>query len=193
MALIKTELCDHHTPDKSSLARMMPSLLEAFLSSEAAITTNEPWQAIVHPIVAGCLDDDADFVDCVSSSLTTVLALMAESRVETAHGFVDLLDMMDRANNTRYNLKNIVIELVDLGLGDSDVLGLCLAALLGLDRLITKLRCEAFAHDLDTSYEEDDSRLCVQILQEELKRNEATPSTDIQLAFKRHALMLAAK
>ncbi|KAK3676278.1 hypothetical protein LTR78_004029 [Recurvomyces mirabilis] len=191
MALIKTELCSHEKVDKGSLSRMMPSLLEAFLTSEAVLTSNEPWQAIVQPVVAGSLDDDAEFVEYIASSLVTVLALIAESGARMTHNFTNLLDMMDRANKARYSLKNIVIELVDLGLGDSDVLGLCLAALLGLDRLISRLRHEAFAHDLDSSYEEDDTRLCVQILQEEFKRSEATPATDIQLAFKRHAPMLA--
>ncbi|TKA62009.1 hypothetical protein B0A55_11991 [Friedmanniomyces simplex] len=196
-ALLRTGIPSgrHATCTGSSLSRLTPALLEAFLNHEEVVIANEPWQAVIRTMITSRICDGA-LAEFVASRLITTAALIAESKaLEQEHPHSALrLFLLYRAMDARESLKLAVLKLQLQGQGDTEVLGLCLAALLGLDKVITSLQ-QGPQPDIgidEKTHEEDTVQLCAQIMHDELERSDAFPDASLLLSFKRHGALSVA-
>ena len=199
-ALLKAGLADSKSSGDASLTELMPPMLEAFLSHGDAVLANEPWQAVIRPLISEHINDGA-LANFIASRLITTAALIAEGnalKVATCLGdphWTVALSLLDRANKARESVKHGILEMQSQsssrGRPDTDVVGLCLAALFGLDTMIKSLQPQPGHVDNGYDHEADTLKLCTQILQDELKRDDARPSAPLLLAFERHGTLSA--
>jgi len=188
-ALLKAGLVNGGSASNNSMARLMPTLFDAFLNHEDAAVSNEPWQAVIRPLINERLSDGA-LANFVASRLMTAAALIAEgnvlkvaTRLGSPHWTLQL-SLLERTAKARNLLKEAILELQSQSKTDTNDVGLCLAALIGLDRTITALR--PTEGEIGKDHEGDTLEFCMQILQDELKRGDACPSGPLLLAFERH-------
>lgn len=191
-ALLRAGLSSGQQKPSPDMQELMPTLLEACLNHEDVAVRYEPWQAFIRPMIASRISDGA-LANYVASRLITVAALIPERQAlhensGSEAGQAGLL-LMDRAFDAREFLKRAIVKIQLQDKRDSDILGLCLAALLGLDKVIASLRL--LPPDVEHRYADDTTELCLQIMREELKRSDAGLDLPLLLAFKRHGTLSA--
>ncbi|KAK5698318.1 hypothetical protein LTR17_023760 [Elasticomyces elasticus] len=188
-ALMRTGLGSRDTMASPSLRGYLPTLLEALLNHEDVIVTNAPWQALIRPLIVELIGDEA-LSDDVASHLTAVAALIAEnnSLARQTPG-QDLSakcrqSLLARVIDARQPVKRVIMQLQLQDETHAEVLGLCLAALLGIDRAI-RIPQPASANT-DRSYEDDSIELSLQIMQDDLRRTDNFPIASLLATFQRH-------
>lgn len=182
----------HATCTGSSLSRLTPALLEAFPNHEEVVIANEPWQAFIRTRITSRIRDGA-LAEFGASRLITTAALIAESKaLEMEHPHCGLrLSLLYLAMDAQGSLKLAILKLQLQGQGNTEVLGLCLAALLGFDDMITSLR-QGPQSDINNGgkdHGKDTMQLCAQIMHDELERSDAFSNASLLLSFERHGAL----
>ncbi|KAK4898388.1 hypothetical protein LTR27_003984 [Elasticomyces elasticus] len=188
-ALMKTGLGSRDTMASPSLRGFLPTLLEALLNHEDVIVTHAPWQALVRPLIVELIGDEA-LSDDVASHLTAVAALIAENNsLARQIPRQDLSakcrqSLLARVIDARQPIKRVIMKLQLQDETHAEVLGLCLAALLGIDRAFRIL--QPASANTDCSYEDDSIELGLQIMQDDLRRTDNFPMASLLAAFQSH-------
>ncbi|KAK3066316.1 hypothetical protein LTR53_017384, partial [Teratosphaeriaceae sp. CCFEE 6253] len=132
-----------HNPDWREL---MPTLLDAFLNCEDVVAGHEPWQAVIRPLIADCVQDEA-LASAVADQLITTAAVVAEynamrvaTRLSRSDTGRDGLALLYHASEARIWLERAVLDVQAPTMdAKNDVVGLCMAALVSLEKIITSL------------------------------------------------------
>ncbi|KAK3632477.1 hypothetical protein LTR56_016359 [Elasticomyces elasticus] len=188
-ALMRLVLDSRDTQHSPGLSDFVPTLLEAFLNHEDLVVPNAPWQAMIRPLI-GAHVRNAALADDVASQLVGVAALIAETNAVMRRSLVQIPNaesrqfLLSRATDAREPMKRIIMSLQLQDETHAEMLGLCLAALLGIDKVIDIL--QPTPAGTGSSYEADSIELGMQIMQDDLKRSAKSPAASLIAAFQRH-------
>ncbi|KAK5687141.1 hypothetical protein LTS10_001278 [Elasticomyces elasticus] len=188
-ALIRSVLDSRDTRHSPGLSDFVPTLLEAFLNHEDLVVPNAPWQAMIRPLIDEHVRNTA-LADDVACQLIGIAALIAETNVVTRQNLVQVSNvnslqcLLSRATDARQPLKRLLMNLQLQDETHAEILGLCLAALLGIDKVIDIL--QPTPAGTDSSYKDDSIELGMQIMQDDLKRSAKFPAASLIAAFQRH-------
>ncbi|KAK5726893.1 hypothetical protein LTR15_002783 [Elasticomyces elasticus] len=188
-ALMRSVLDSRDTRHSPGLSDFVPTLLEAFLNHEDLVVPNAPWQAMIRPLI-GTHVSNAALADDVASQLVGVAALIAETNAVMRRSLVQVPStksrqfLLSRATDAWGPMKRIIMSLQLQDETHAEILGLCLAALLGIDKVIDIL--QPTPAGTGSSYEADSIELGMQIMQDDLKRSAKSPAASLIAAFQRH-------
>ncbi|KAK5708126.1 hypothetical protein LTR97_000666 [Elasticomyces elasticus] len=188
-ALMRAVLGSRDTRHSPDLSDFVPTLLEAFLNHEDLVVPNAPWQALIRPLIGEHVRNAA-LADDVASQLVNVAALIAETNTVMKRSVVQVLNpksrlfLLSRATDARKPMKRIIMSLQLQDETHAEILGLCLAALLGIDKVVDSL--QPTPAGIGSSYEADSIELGIQIMQDDLKRSAKSPAASLIAAFQRH-------
>ena len=169
-----------------TFAQAAPMFTDALLTGNDEFFRRYPWRLIqrsVHQRNLVLPDNYRGLISCLLELPELMSAANTPQDLNSPTKFV----LLDRAHNLKNRLRNALLQThlysrnETRDLESFDTLGMCLAALVALDRLIAALRpVEPRARE---AAEDKTSELCAQLLQLELGAAEAYPASDLMAAF----------
>ena len=183
--LLRVQSAKHRLP----FAQIAPMLTDALLKGDFKPVESSPWRQVLEAVVREDFIGNKQCQELISclSELPAMLAEGSSSSGETAVlDWARTYTLLGKAHELKGRLRKALLdsqlysENTYNALASFDVLGLCLAGLLALDKLMTSLGPKETARE---AVEDKTNELCAQLLQLELRASDGYPANDIMSAF----------